>query len=119
MWFENKNGTIKKHPIDYVKEVTAWPSDPSSCITAGDIDGVGDVDIVLAWGALIWYDNDGNATQFNKHSISSQFNAYTVHLDDCDGDMDIDILTSSLFEVVMHQALGNASFTEHLILITR
>jgi hypothetical protein len=66
------------------------------CISAGDIDGDGDQDIVGSTdvGGLVWWENtNGAGTAWTKHLIEQQVYGYSeVSLADINGDGDVDVL---------------------------
>ena len=105
MWYENVGGSQeerwKKHPIDRVSR--AMHGDPV------DMDGDGDVDVVMAAGMpsymdnglshhLYWYENSGQPAQegWTRHVISSTWrDAFEALGADLDSDGDIDVVATS------------------------
>ncbi|MEZ6072219.1 MAG: FG-GAP-like repeat-containing protein [Pirellulales bacterium] len=69
---------------------------------AGDVDGDGDLDIVIVKnlrGHLLWFENDGTPNDdalWQRHVITTDLpGAYDVALADFDGDGDLDVAASS------------------------
>lgn len=114
IWYENRRRADsviwKKHLID----------DASPCPAHGnpaDMDGDGDVDVVMALGfyyrpgsgdpaasqlreqnQIVWYENDGKpaAGVWKKHVIAPEFDdAFEAVAGDLDGDDDIDVVATS------------------------
>ncbi len=93
LWFENVAGdatTWTKH----VADATAWIV---QALDTGDIDGDGDVDVLLAWESLgidglDWLPNaDGAGTFSAPESILSLFAPTDAQLADVDADGDLDV----------------------------
>jgi len=79
--------------------VTLYPEES----IASDIDGDGDLDIVSVSrfdDKLVWFRNEDGLGNFSSPILISDFvrSASTVHVNDIDGDGDIDIITGSSFD---------------------
>ncbi|MDM7993049.1 MAG: T9SS type A sorting domain-containing protein [Candidatus Fermentibacter sp.] len=98
-WWENSNGSgtsWSEHVVD------ATYIDPRS-ITAGDVDGDGDIDLASTSfnfynGLITWWANaDGSGESWYEHTICTGFNyAHSVTLSDFDGDGDCDVAGASI-----------------------
>jgi len=95
-WFKNLGGS--PHPEFSIKKKITWSSLGSRIVTAADIDGDGDQDVVGASyydSSLRWFENDGTGV-FTEHLISSAVNeGQGVAVADLDNDGDPDIATAS------------------------
>lgn len=57
-----------------------------------DMDGDGDLDLVIAGEGLFWFENlNGEATEWQRHQIVEYFSISALTLADFDGDGDVDI----------------------------
>lgn len=118
IWYENvPNKASEKVSITWKKHLI---DDQSPCPTHGnpvDMDGDGDVDVVMALGfyykpgsddpdashdradnQIVWYENDGQPTGglWKKHIIGAEFDdAFEAIAADLDGDGDIDVAATS------------------------
>ena len=95
-WFKNLGGS--PHPEFSIKKKITWSSLGSRIVTAADVDGDGDQDVVGASyydSSLRWFENDGTGV-FTEHLISSAVNeGQGVTVADLDNDGDPDIATAS------------------------
>ncbi len=117
-WIENTDGLGSfGTPIEFVVPTFLQPTD----IHTTDMDGDGDLDIVqvnFQDSKLSWFENvDGNG-QFSTMKIIvalDEFDPYftSVHSGDLDGDGDIDIIASAIFEIRWFENLnGQGNFSE-------
>jgi len=89
-------------------------------ISAADIDGDGDMDVLGAAreaNDITWWENDGNEN-FTEHTIKGDYNdASSVFAADVDSDGDIDVLGTawSADDITWWENDGNENFTEHTI----
>ncbi len=92
-WWRNDGGI----PVNWTKQIIGTNFSGARSISAGDIDGDNDNDVVGAAflsNEISWWRNDGgNPIIWTKFSVSNDFNgAHKVCLFDLDGDQDLDIL---------------------------
>ena len=92
-WWRNDGGS----PVKWTKQNIGTSFNGARSISAGDIDGDGDNDVVgaaLLSNEIAWWRNDGgNPIDWTKFSVTNNFNgAHKVCLFDLDGDQDLDIL---------------------------
>lgn len=96
-WYENSDGQGTFAPANIMDSNV----NGSMGITAGDVDGDGDVDIAVAatWDAFFaWFENvDGKGTFSVRRVIDNVRDGAEVRLVDLDGDRDLDLLTRSRF----------------------
>lgn len=97
VWHENLDGAGTFGGPQVVTDL----ANGASSVTASDIDGDGDPDVLSASrldDSVDWYENLGGAATFGPRiSISSEANgAESVHTADLDGDGDLDVLAASV-----------------------
>ncbi|MBL4605148.1 MAG: VCBS repeat-containing protein, partial [Flavobacteriaceae bacterium] len=115
-WYENNgagNFTSSEH-------IVATDATSIRNVSAADIDGDGDMDLMSASASdntIAWYENDGSQN-FTKITIdTSAMNAQDVSASDVDGDGDIDIIAASKDDdsVVLYVNDGSDVFTKKVI----
>jgi len=82
-------------------------------ISAADIDGDGDMDVLSGHNNIAWYENDGFES-FTPRTISTSA-ASSVYAVDLDGDGDMDVVGSSAGSVGWYENDGSGSFATHII----
>lgn len=111
-WYEN-NGlqSFTPHAVD-------TQSHGSQALTAADVDGDGDMDILTNLRdsqTLVWYENDG-ATSFTRHTLASNAgHVLQLGAGDVDGDGDVDVVSATINGVFWYANDGAESFTAHTV----
>lgn len=111
-WYENDgNEGFTRHIV--TTQVDGFPR-----ISAADMDGDGDIDLLSASRSdnrLAWYENDGEES-FTSHSISL-LSAGSVSAVDINGDGNLDVLAAfgSANPIAWYENDGQANFTAHTI----
>ena len=119
-WYENK-GKPSEGNVTMVQKTVAGTFTKPTAIHAADIDGDGDVDLLLSYGSSAnngvtsWFENDGSATtrftnNAEEHAIvdvnvyssllttafaMNGYKTHMVHGEDVDGDGDADVLAAN------------------------
>ncbi len=93
LWWENIDGD----GTAWDNHVVAIDYNYACSVTAADVDGDGDTDVLgtarLADDITWWENTDGDGTAWTEHTVEGDFNgARSVHAVDVDGDGDIDML---------------------------
>ena len=98
-WWENVDGfgTI------WTEHIITLSFDGAHSVYSEDIDGDGDMDVIGAAAyanSLTWWENeDGSGIIWTEHTITVVFNAaISVHVEDIDGDDDMDIIGAAFLE---------------------
>ena len=123
-WWENPGGTATTDGTPWTERPVDSDFDGARVVTAADMDGDGDLDVLgAAFEAddIAWWENTaGNGTAWTEHAVDSDFDgARSVAAADIDGDGDLDILGAA-FEaddiVWWENTAGNGTaWTEHTI----
>ncbi len=117
-WWRNEGGAVA-----WTKILISSNSPGSTFIDAGDIDGDGDCDVVLAQNSLppsrglYWFENtDGSGTGWVKHSIIGVFTPCRVCASDINGDGDLDVafIEADSDSVCWYENVDGAGMQWHL-----
>ena len=117
-WYEN-DGTGKLEAKVMREGIGRIQISGAIYLAAADMDGDGDMDVVLSerlGNRISWIENLGGGN-FAKHSVSYLDDAYGCEPVDFDGDGDMDVLASSLNNgnVYWFENDGNQNFTQHTV----
>ncbi len=102
-WFRNLGGSPLRFETRIVRDGPAPPpeKDYAKAVSAADLDGDGDLDIVFAsegQNQIGWYENLGNGA-FQEHIlVTDADHAKAVSVADVDRDGDLDILAASAYD---------------------
>jgi hypothetical protein len=83
-------------------------------VSAADVDGDGDMDVLSGHNNIAWYENDGSESFTITHTISTSA-ASSVYVVDLDGDGDMDVVGSSAGSVGWYENDGSGNFATHTI----
>ncbi|MCP4253896.1 MAG: DUF4347 domain-containing protein, partial [Candidatus Scalindua sp.] len=95
-------------------------ADGANSVTAVDMDGDGDMDLLSASSndnTIAWYENDGSGS-FTEHNITtSAIRAVSVTTADMDGDGDMDVISNTSWggKIDWYENDGSENFTAHTI----
>ncbi|GAB4140964.1 MAG: hypothetical protein Tsb009_10530 [Planctomycetaceae bacterium] len=119
-WFESSGGLL---PV-LVERVITNTADGARDVTVGDVDGDGDLDVIVASyydDRIAWYENgNGDGTVWARRLVSvSADGARSIAVADVDGDGDLDILSASTYDHTIawyeNDGASNPTFTPRLI----
>lgn len=101
LWWENTDCSGR----NWLEHIVSTDVLNAVSLTAEDIDGDGDNDILAASDLdcfIVWYENiDGTGVNWDTHLVADSFyQAYSAHAGDFDGDGDLDVLGGSREEGV-------------------
>ncbi|CAM9302784.1 unnamed protein product, partial [Ectocarpus sp. 8 AP-2014] len=111
-WFSNLDGLGE---FSVGTDIDTYEDgDQSRSVKVADLDGDGDLDVIMAsklGDRVTWYENtDGEGTFALGHNISTTTNgAITLALADLDGDDDLDIVSASVFSGLAWYENSNGS----------
>jgi hypothetical protein len=113
-WFENDG---KQNFVEHnIKRNFGRPSQ----VSAADVDGDGDMDVLAAvcqLNQILWFEND-SSQNFTQHTIGINFvRPRDVHAADLDQDGDLDILGAAIdsHEISWWENDGRQNFTKHTV----
>jgi hypothetical protein len=117
-WYENIDGNGTFGEQNVIVESSKYPTS----FKTGDIDGDGDIDVVVGFyssnaeeNEIIWYENtDGNGAFTDMHLITTSVHGVlSIFCSDIDGDGDIDLISGSKYDYLLawyENIDGNGTF---------
>jgi uncharacterized delta-60 repeat protein len=98
-------------------------ADGASSVTAADVDGDGDLDLLSAsfhGDTITWYENDGSENFTTRTITTSANGARSVTTADVDGDGDLDVVAASSYDdtIAWYENDGSENFTARTISTT-
>ncbi len=117
-WWENGGG----NPIQWTKHIISPAFFNAHEITAADVDGDNDIDVLAAAALedeIAWFENDGmDPPGWTRHTISDSFDgARSVKAADIDGDGLLDVIGAALGNntVAWWRNNGDSTWTENVL----
>jgi len=104
---------IFSHHYSIIAHTISDSAHEARSVSAADIDGDGDMDVLAGHNNIAWYENDGSES-FTTHTISTSA-ASSVYAVDLDGDGDMDVVGSSDGSVAWYENDGSGNFATHTI----
>ncbi|SVB73915.1 uncharacterized protein METZ01_LOCUS226769, partial [marine metagenome] len=95
---------IFSHHYSIIAHTISDSAHEARSVSAADIDGDGDMDVLAGHNNIAWYENDGSES-FTTHTISTSA-ASSVYAVDLDGDGDMDVVGSSAGSVGWYENDG-------------
>jgi len=104
---------IFSHHYSITAHIISDSAHEARSVSAADVDGDGDMDVLAGHNNISWYENDGSES-FTPHTISISA-ASSVYAVDLDGDGDMDVVGSSTDSVAWYENDGSGNFATHTI----
>mgnify|MGYP001287098369 FL=1 len=104
---------IFSHHYSIIAHTISDSAHEARSVSAADVDGDGDMDVLAGHNNIAWYENDGSES-FTTHTISTSA-ASSVYAVDLDGDGDMDVVGSSAGSVGWYENDGSGNFATHTI----
>ena len=130
MWYSGRTSGNSVDRLGYAEDVgtvTQFTShvittsaNGASGVSAADLDGDGDMDVLSADyydDTITWYENDGSQN-FTAHTVETAINGAVVSraVDmDRDGDLDVISVANEGDQIAWHENDGNEIFTTHIL----
>ena len=105
-WYENRLNDGINNDFNPAQNVISTTADLAITVSAADVDGDGDLDVLSASRAdhkIAWYENTTGTGVFSAEKVinASAVQAKCVTTGDVDGDGDLDVLSSSRTDMVI------------------